>query len=188
MSRGRTARDGRVARALAAVACGAALLALGVSAEEPVRTATYRTVGSLAIQADVFRPAGPGPHPVVLWIHGGALVFGDRGMLPKEQRERYLRAGLAVVSIDYRLAPETKLVGILEDLDAAHAWLQREGPSLGLDPSRFAVIGHSAGGYLALMAGARFRPRPQAAAGSPSAGPTCRRARGSRRCRSSPTA
>jgi acetyl esterase/lipase len=119
-------------------------------------------VGPLAIPADVFRPAGPGPHPVVLWIHGGALVFGDRGMLPKDERERYLRAGLAVVAIDYRLAPETKLDGILEDLDAAHAWLLREGPSLGLDPARLAVVGHSAGGYLALMAGQRFRPRPQA--------------------------
>lgn len=119
-------------------------------------------MGRLAIPANVFRPAGPGPYPVVLWIHGGALVFGDRGMLPKEQRERYLRAGLAVVSIDYRLAPETKLEGILEDLDAAHAWLQRDGPSLGLDPARLAVVGHSAGGYLALVAGTRFRPRPQA--------------------------
>jgi acetyl esterase/lipase len=128
---------------------------------EPL-TVPYRTVGRLAIPADLFRPAAPGPHPVVLWIHGGALVFGDRGMLPREQLERYLGAGLAVVSIDYRLAPETKLDGILEDLDAAHAWLQREGPSLGIDPRRLAVVGHSAGGYLALMAGVRFRPRPRA--------------------------
>jgi acetyl esterase/lipase len=123
---------------------------------------TYRTVGRLAIQADVFRPEGAGPFPVVLWIHGGALVFGDRGMLPAQERERYLRAGLAVVSIDYRLAPETKLDGILEDLDAAQAWLQRDGPGLGLDPKRVAVVGHSAGGYLALVAGVRFRPRPRA--------------------------
>jgi acetyl esterase/lipase len=119
-------------------------------------------VGPLAIQADVFRPPRPGPFPVVLWIHGGALIFGDRGMLPADERERYLRAGLAVVAIDYRLAPETKLDGILEDLDAAHGWLQREGPALGLDPTRLAVVGHSAGGYLALMAGVRFRPRPRA--------------------------
>jgi acetyl esterase/lipase len=153
---------GKVTRAFGAVACGVAILASATAEAERPQTVTYRTVGSLAIPADVFRPAGPGPHPVVLWIHGGALVFGDRSMLPKEERERYLRAGLAVVSIDYRLAPETKLDGILEDLDAAYAWLRRDGPSLGLDPARLAVVGHSAGGYLALMAGVGFRPRPQA--------------------------
>ncbi|HVO09393.1 MAG TPA: alpha/beta hydrolase fold domain-containing protein [Vicinamibacteria bacterium] len=125
-------------------------------------TVTYHSVGTLALRAEVFRPSGRGPFPVVLWIHGGALIFGDRGMLPAEQRRRYLSAGLAVVSIDYRLAPETKLPGILEDLDAAHAWLRREGPALGLDPARLAVVGHSAGGYLALLAGQRFRPRPRA--------------------------
>ena len=97
---------------------------------------------------------------MLLWIHGGALVFGDRGMLPLEQRERYLRAGLAVVSIDYRLAPETKLAGILEDLDAAHAWLRRDGPSLDLDPARLVVVGHSAGGYLGLMTGIRSTRDP----------------------------
>jgi len=147
---------------LGSVACIAAFLAVGTSAEESAQTVIYRMAGSLAIQADVFRPPGPGPFPVVLWIHGGALIFGDRRMLPAEQRERYLRAGLAVVAIDYRLAPETRLAGILEDLDAAHGWLQRDGPSLGLDPARLAVVGHSAGGYLALMAGVRLRPRPQA--------------------------
>ncbi len=136
------------------------LLAPDACAAEPAQT--YRTIGRLVLQADVFRPAGPGPFPVVLWIHGGALIFGDRGMLPAEERGRYLRAGLAVVSIDYRLAPETKLDGILEDLDAAHSWLRREGPALGLDPARVAVVGHSAGGYLALVAGVRFRPRPRA--------------------------
>jgi len=150
-----------VAGALRAVAAGL-LIAPTVPAAEAARTMTYRTVGRLALPADVFLPPGRGPFPVVLWIHGGALVFGDRRMLPDDERDRYLRAGLAVVAIDYRLAPETKLDGILEDVDAAHAWLRRSGPSLGLDPSRLAVVGHSAGGYLALMAGVRLRPRPKA--------------------------
>jgi len=150
-----------VARALLGVVAGI-LIAPALPGAEPGRTVAYRTVGGLALPADVYVPPGRGPFPVVLWIHGGALVFGDRGMLPADERDRYLHAGLAVVAIDYRLAPETKLAGILEDLAAAHAWLQRDGPSLGLDPARLAVVGHSAGGYLALMAGVRFRPRPQA--------------------------
>jgi len=105
---------------LASAWCGV-LAGSPLPAEERPQTVIYRTVGPLEIPADVFLPTGTGPHPVVLWIHGGALIFGDRRMLPAEQRARYLRAGLAVVSIDYRLAPETKLAGILEDLDAAHA-------------------------------------------------------------------
>jgi acetyl esterase/lipase len=151
-----------LARALALTAVAGGVVAHGLPSGLPALTVTYRTVGSLAIPADVYRPSRPGPHPVVLWIHGGALVFGDRGMLPAEQRERYLAAGFAVVAIDYRLAPETKLDGILEDLDGAHAWLRREGPALGLDAARLAVVGHSAGGYLALMAGVRFQPKPRA--------------------------
>ena len=150
--------------AVAALASASAAATATASFQEVVttRAVTYRKDGPLAVQADVFVPPGSGPFPVVLWIHGGALIFGDRGMLPADERERYLRAGLAVVAIDYRLAPETKLDGILEDLDAAHAWLRREGPALGLDPTRLGVVGHSAGGYLALMAGVRFRPRPRA--------------------------
>jgi acetyl esterase/lipase len=141
-----------------------AAAAFGVGAEETAgrRTFTYKTVGSLAIQADVFRPSLAGPRPVVLWIHGGALIFGGRGMLPAEQRELYLRQGWAVVAIDYRLAPETKLAVILEDVDDAHAWVLAQAGALGLDPDRLAVVGHSAGGYLALMTGVRFRPRPRA--------------------------
>jgi acetyl esterase/lipase len=150
-----------VTRALLGVVAGI-LIAPALPGAEPGRTVAYRTVGGLALPADVYVPPGRGPFPVVLWIHGGALVFGDRGMLPADERDRYLHAGLAVVAIDYRLAPETKLDGILEDVDAAHAWLRREGPSLGLDPDRLGVVGHSAGGYLALMAGTRFRPRPRA--------------------------
>ena len=125
-------------------------------------TVVYKQVGGLAIQADVSRPDGDGPHPVVFFIHGGALIMGSRKWLDPRQRDLYLGDGFAVVSIDYRLAPETKLGKIVSDLDDALAWVRGEGGrALGLDPSRIAVVGHSAGGYLALLAGARARPRPQ---------------------------
>lgn len=128
----------------------------------PRQTIVFKRVDALDIQADVYRPSGSGPFPVILWIHGGALIFGDRSMLPEDQLELYLREGFAIVSIDYRLAPETKLDAILEDVDAAYGWLMKEGPRGGLDPDRVAVVGHSAGGYLTLMAGCRFNPRPAA--------------------------
>jgi acetyl esterase/lipase len=126
-------------------------------------TFTYKTAGDLPIQADVYRPDDNVVRPAVLWIHGGALIMGHRGGLRAEQRQRYLDAGFAVVSIDYRLAPETKLPAILEDIQDAYRWVRAEGPKLfHIDPDRIAVVGHSAGGYLTLAAGYLFRPRPRA--------------------------
>lgn len=127
------------------------------------RTYVYKVVGDCKIQADVYQKGGEAAQPVVLWIHGGALIVGSRGMLRPDQLERYLDAGFTVVAIDYRLAPETKLDGILEDVGDAYKWLRDKGPDLfQIDPNRIVVVGHSAGGYLALMAGFRFNPRPKA--------------------------
>ena len=79
------------------------------------------------------------------------------------QADKYLDAGYTIVSIDYRLAPQAKLNQIIEDLVDAYRWLRIDGPKLfRIDPNRIAVVGHSAGGYLTLMAGFRFNPRPAA--------------------------
>lgn len=126
-------------------------------------TVVYKQVDDLAIEADVWLPPDEGPHPVIVFIHGGALIMGSRRWLDPVQREGYVDDGFAVVSIDYRLAPETKLPEIAADLDDAFAWVRRDGrPALGLDPLRVAAVGHSAGGYLALLAGVRARPRLRA--------------------------
>ncbi|MGH9675405.1 MAG: alpha/beta hydrolase [Bryobacteraceae bacterium] len=127
------------------------------------QTHTYRQVGDLALQADVFRAPGDEIRPAILWIHGGALIMGHRTNVRRQHLERYLAEGFLVISIDYRLAPETKLPGILDDVDHAWNWIQQQGPKLfRIDPRRVAVIGHSAGGYLTLTTGHRQRPRPRA--------------------------
>jgi len=72
-----------------------------------------------------------------------------------------LAAGYAVVSIDYRLAPETKLPAIISDVEDAFTWLHNEGSKrFHLDTSNVAVMGGSAGGYLTLVSGFRVKPRP----------------------------
>ena len=127
------------------------------------KTYTYKTVGDLPIKADVYRLSGDEVRPVLVWIHGGALIVGQRGGPNLAQRKRYLDAGYVIVSIDYRLAPETKLQGIIEDVQDAIKWVRTKGPELyKIDPKRVAVVGHSAGGYLTLMAGFAVEPRPQA--------------------------
>jgi acetyl esterase/lipase len=128
-----------------------------------VESVAFKRVEGCEIGLDVYPAAGGGAAPVVVWIHGGALIAGTRGRMQVALREGLARAGLAQVSIDYRLAPETKLPAILEDVVDAFAWVRGEGARrFGLDPARVGVVGHSAGGYLALMAGRHVRPRPRA--------------------------
>src|SRR5262249_5081501 len=127
------------------------------------KTYTYKTVGDLPIKADVYRLPGDEVRPVIVWIHGGALIVGTRNGPNGEQLKRDLNAGYVVVSIDYRLAPETKLDGIFEDVRDAFKWVRAKGPEeFKIDPKKVAVIGHSAGGYLTLMSGFAVEPRPQA--------------------------
>jgi acetyl esterase/lipase len=145
---------------------GALLLAsLPLAASAPPASLTthiYKTVGELPLRADVFRPDDRGGRPIVLWVHGGGLVHGHRRGLPEDQRRLYLQSGHVVVCIDYRLAPETKLPGILEDLGDAWAWVRGHATEIGGDPERIAVVGQSAGGHLALAAGQRLHPAPRA--------------------------
>jgi acetyl esterase/lipase len=127
------------------------------------RTFTYKTVGSLSLRADVYRLQGTDVRPVIVWIHPGALILGSRDMLPTDQRDQFLRAGFVVVAIDYRLAPETKLPEILNDVVDALRWLRENGPQVfQIDSQRVALVGQSAGAYLALLAAATIQPRVQA--------------------------
>ena len=126
-------------------------------------THIYKRAAGCDIRADVRRaPETAGPAPVVVLIHGGALIAGSRGGVNSRLVDLCLAAGQVVVSIDYRLAPETKLPEIVEDVRDALQWVRTAGPGLfGADPRRIAVVGNSAGGYLALVAGT-FEPRPAA--------------------------
>jgi acetyl esterase/lipase len=129
----------------------------------PKQHHVYKVVDGCEIEADVYRPDDSQIRPAILWLHGGALIFGHRGGIAEDQLAFYLDAGYCVVAIDYRLAPEAKLPAIIEDLQDAYTWLVTEGPDLfQIDPQRIAVVGHSAGGYLTLMAGFCVEPRPKA--------------------------
>jgi acetyl esterase/lipase len=123
----------------------------------------YKTVPGCEIGADVYRATGAGPSPAVVWIHGGCLMYGSRQDIQQAHLEAYLSRGWSVISIDYRLAPETLLPAIIEDLQDCFRWVRERGPALyGIDARRIAAVGHSAGGYLSLMTGCGVRPRPRA--------------------------
>ena len=146
------------------VAVTSVLLASPVIAQDSkikAQTFVYKTVGELEIKADVHRSDDELVRPVVVWIHGGALINGHRAGISGRVKREMLAKGYVLVSIDYRLAPETKMPAIIEDLEDAFKWLRRDGPKLfHADVSKVAVMGGSAGGYLTLVAGHRIQPRP----------------------------
>jgi acetyl esterase/lipase len=126
-----------------------------------VQTFTYKP----QLQADVYTLPSRSNQPVVVFIHGGALMMGSRSMSTNSGSllHALVTAGYAVVSIDYRLAPQVKLPAILEDVEDAWRWVREQGPKLfHTNPDEMFVMGQSAGGYLTLMAGFRVKPRPKA--------------------------
>jgi len=151
---------------LQTVSVGAVALSIGgiVLAGKPKTVKTtyiYKTVGTLEIKADVYRADDGVMRPVAIWIHGGALIMGGRGGVSNRVKEALLGDGYVLVSIDYRLAPETQLAEIVSDVEDAYHWVHGKGPGLfNADTKRIAVLGGSAGGYLTLTAGFRAKPRP----------------------------
>ncbi|MFJ2745190.1 alpha/beta hydrolase [Streptomyces sp. NPDC087440] len=97
------------------------------------------------------RPARlTGPLPLLHYLHGGAMVMGNAwSVLPTVLREWAGPLGLAVHSVEYRLAPGTRYPGALEDCWAGLAWAVAHADALGIDPGRIVLGGKSAGGGLA---------------------------------------
>ena len=110
----------------------------------------------------IYTPEGDGPFPILVWYHGGGWVVGDLESADSTSRHLCKGAGCVVVSVDYRLSPETKFPGPAEDCYAATVWAADNAASIGGDASRLAVGGDSAGGNLAagvsLMAADRNGP------------------------------
>lgn len=138
------------------------LRAADAEAKPEKTTVTYKQAGGVAIKADVFATPSVQARPAVVWIHGGGLITGHREQLSAQVRDFALANDFVLVSLDYRLAPETKLPGILEDIEDALRWLRTEGASqFHVDPQRIAVTGGSAGGFLTLASGYRLNPPPR---------------------------
>src|SRR5262245_40089377 len=100
---------------LGALALPAPAVARGDGPAFSKKTYTWKTAGKVEIQADVHRADDRVVRPVVVWLHGGALVMGRRDSVPAQLMKLCRDEGYALVSFDYRLAPEVKLPAIVED-------------------------------------------------------------------------
>jgi acetyl esterase/lipase len=113
---------------------------------------SYCTGGVPLQKMDLYFPEAGGPWPVVMYIHGGSWMRGDKaeaGLLAYWMTSQ----GYLVVSINYRLYPEVRFPAMIEDAKCAIRSLRANAAELNLDPNRIAVIGASAGGHLAALLG-----------------------------------
>jgi len=114
------------------------------------RDLAYVQRGDRWLQADVYTPAGRGPFPAVVLVHGGSWKRGNKQRMAKIG-ERLAQRGYLAVSIDYRLAPENRFPAQLHDCQAAVRWMRTNAERLRLDPARIAGFGYSAGAHLVAL-------------------------------------
>jgi acetyl esterase len=116
-----------------------------------------RKAGNVPVR--IYTPEGKGPFPVLLYLHGGGWVLGGLDSHDDVCRSFCRRAGVLVVSADYRLAPEARHPAAIQDAYAALRWTAERAAELGGRPDRLAVGGDSAGGNLAAALALRARDR-----------------------------
>ena len=113
----------------------------------------YKHIGNLSLKLDIYQPKNiDTPRPVLIFIHGGGWTKGK-----KEDYLVYLidfaNKGYITASVSYRLVPEAHYPAPVEDVKCAVRWIRAHAADYMIDPDKIAVIGGSAGGYLALMIG-----------------------------------
>jgi len=122
----------------------------GPAVGEIVDASLPGAAGPLAYR--VYRPASPGPHPVVVYFHGGGWVLGSADSDDPLCRDLCVRADVLIVSVDYRHAPEARFPAAADDGLAALRWVAEHAAELGGRAGAVAVAGWSAGANLAAVA------------------------------------
>jgi acetyl esterase len=115
--------------------------------------------GGFQVPVRIYTPEGEGPFPVLSWFHGGGWVIGNLETADPTARHLSVQTGCVVLSVDYRLAPESKFPIPFDDCYAATEWITKNAASINGDPSRIAVGGDSAGGNLAAAVAIAARDR-----------------------------
>jgi acetyl esterase/lipase len=113
----------------------------------------YATVSETQ-KLDLYLPEGSGPFPVVLTVHGGGFMMGDKAdAMGTAGTDQLLAEGYAVAAVNYRLSNEAKAPAQIQDIKAAVRFLRANAPKYNLNPDKFAGWGGSAGGSLVALLG-----------------------------------
>lgn len=154
--------------ALPAMRAAERLNALPIPLDPAVRDAIEKTVrtvpgpaGAPDISLHIYTPRAKSAArlPCIYHIHGGGFVGGSAAAMEPLHLPLAHELGCVIVSVDYRLAPETRFPGAIEDCYAGLAWLNAHVDELNVDPARIGVMGESAGGGLAAALALMVRDR-----------------------------
>jgi acetyl esterase len=115
------------------------------------------SVGPFGTRIRIHRPTNEQPLPAMVYLHGGGWILFSIDSHDRLMREYAARSGCVVIGVDYSLAPEARFPRALDEIEAVCAWLRDEGAAHGIDPTRLALGGDSAGGNLALSSALRLR-------------------------------
>jgi acetyl esterase len=129
----------------------------------PVKAVENRSVAGLdgEIPIRVYHPQGGGPFPLLVYFHGGGWVVGNLDTHDDVCRALCHRSGCLVVSVDYRLAPESRYPAAVDDCYTVLEWIVENAATFDSDPKQVAVAGDSAGGNLAAAIAIRARDQEQ---------------------------
>ncbi|MBK9171087.1 MAG: M20/M25/M40 family metallo-hydrolase [Bryobacterales bacterium] len=118
----------------------------------------FVTEGALTLTLDAYVPAGDGPFPAAIIVHGGGFTRGDKQTFVKPLFEPLAAGGVAWFSINYRLAPAHRYPAPVDDVISAVKWVRTNAARFNVDPEKVVLIGESAGGHLVSMVGTRKLP------------------------------
>lgn len=147
---------------------GACLVSL-LGCEAPVERRVQYDERFDRTEMDLYLPDdGSAGRPGILTVHGGAWAYSSNRSYRSIAR-RFARSGYVVANMNYRLVPEGVFPNAVHDVACALAWLQNHAEELGLDPTRIAVMGYSAGAHLATLVSVQDDPmlQPDCAEGPP---------------------
>ncbi len=115
----------------------------------------FAKVGDVSLKLDAFVPAGDGPFPTCILVHGGGFINGTKQHYITPLFQPLSKAGFTWFTIDYRLAPAHRWPACADDVTTAVRWVREHAAEYKVDPKRIALIGESAGGHLVSWVGAQ---------------------------------
>jgi acetyl esterase/lipase len=152
--------------------CSPASAAASQAQSQPNDEIVYVERDGEPLKFDAYLQSGKGPHPAVVYVHGGGFVTGDKRPCPNHFRGPFFDNGYSVFSVNYRLAPRHPFPAATDDVAAAVKYIKRHATALKVDPKRIVLTGESAGGLISALTGALLQDEDRVAAVIPLFGET----------------